>query len=1082
MGKRKIVLLLALMLLSWATAMAQEKTVSGKVTDESGNPIFGATIAVKGTTIGTISGENGAYSIRIPERVANDSLVFSYIGYADQYQPLSGRTTIDVVMEQSNIEVEEVVVTALGISKKEKTLGYAATKVDADEITGARTSNVADALAGKVAGVQISATSSNPGALSNMVIRGFSSINGSNQPLYVVDGIPITNRSSTSEQVTLSAGGISNISANDIESLTILKGAAATALYGSRAANGVVVITTKQGKKGNGKNFTIEYDGTVQARRASFFADLQNEFGQGWNGRQTWIENGSWGPKLDGSPQLYGPVYNGQQLWHYYDAKKTNVSDFLETGWSQSHSLSINGISDDSKVNYYLSYSFNHDNGIMPEDKDVYNRNAIAYRTTYKANDWLKLSSSINFARSKTDGVATGQGVTAIDGLYELPRDVSIVDMKDLTNVFNTPTAYFTPYGITNPYWALNNFALELNSKEVFGKIQADINPIKQLTFTYRLSYDYSDYDLKVGLPQIAVDESLMWDDKGYAPSHMNQAGSVLGVYSKRAEINHDFLASWNDKYLDDKLDVSAMVGFNINQRNASSMSSKVNDLSIETGFWQLSNGATKEAMEEDQWKRRLMGVYSDITIGWNDLVYFGYSFRNDWSSTLPLDANSYSYQGITASFLFSNLIPKNNILTFGKLRLAYGTTGNDASPYYTEDSYEQAYADAYYGKTSVLQFPIDGINAYQKSQIAGNGDLKPEMTHELEAGVNLQFYNGRLGVDVSVYKRNTENQIFSLPVDPATGYNRMNVNYGEVENKGIEIVLNTVPLKIQDFEWELDINFSKNYNKVLSLPKELEGGKTALRSFAAGDDAIYMYAEEGEPFGVFYTYLPTYDNAGHIIVDENGLPMLTKEVKKLDKTVQPDFTAGATTKFSWKGISLSAAVDISQGGYMFSRTKNIMEFTGNGIYTTYNDRNPFIVPNSVVFTGKDGEDAVYGTTTFDNTTPLSMTGSTIQDYYDKRGGVEGGESFLTPRSYVKIRNITLSYTLPYKWIKTVKLSGASIGVFCNNVFFWTDKANRFIDPENTSYAEYGDLSAQFGELYCNPSCRTWGMNLNVKF
>ncbi|MBO4371688.1 MAG: SusC/RagA family TonB-linked outer membrane protein, partial [Bacteroidales bacterium] len=883
------------------------------------------------------------------------------------------------------------------------------------------------------------------------------------------------------EQVTLSAGGISNISANDIESLTILKGAAATALYGSRAANGVVVITTKQGKKGNGKNFTIEYDGTVQARRASFFADLQNDFGQGWNGRQTWIENGSWGPKLDGSPQLYGPVYNGQQLWHYYDAKKTNVSDFLETGWSQSHSLSINGISDDSKVNYYLSYSFNHDNGIMPEDKDVYNRNAIAYRTTYKANDWLKLSSSINFARSKTDGVATGQGVTAIDGLYELPRDVSIVDMKDLTNVFNTPTAYFTPYGITNPYWALNNFALELNSKEVFGKIQADINPIKQLTFTYRLSYDYSDYDLKVGLPKIAVDESLMWDDKGYAPSHMNQAGSVLGVYSKRAEINHDFLASWNDKYLDDKLDVSAMVGFNINQRNASSMGSKVNDLSIATGFWQLSNGATKEDMSEDQWKRRLMGVYSDITIGWNDLVYFGYSFRNDWSSTLPLDANSYSYQGITASFLFSNLIPKNNILTFGKLRLAYGTTGNDASPYYTEDSYVQAYADAYYGSSSVLQFPINGINAYQKSQIAGNGDLKPEMTHELEAGVNLQFYNGRLGVDVSVYKRNTENQIFSLPVDPATGYNRMNVNYGEVENKGIEIVLNTVPLKIQDFEWDLDLNFSKNYNKVLSLPKELEGGKTSLRSFGAGSDAVYMYAEEGEPFGVFYTYIPTYDNAGHIIVDETGMPILTKEIKKIDKTVQPDFTAGATTKFMWKGISLSAAVDISQGGYMLSRTKNIMEFTGNGIYTTYNDRNPFIIPNSVVFTGKDGEDAVYGTTTFDNTTPLSMTGASIQNYFDK-GGVVGGEHYLTPRSYVKIRNITLSYTLPSKWVKTIKLSGASVGVFCNNVFFWTAKENRFIDPENTSYAEYGDLSAQFGELYCNPSCRTWGMNLNVKF
>ena len=1081
MGKKRLLLLLSMLMFVCATLQAQDKTVTGRVTGDDGNPIFGATIAVKGTTIGTISGENGAYTIKVPERVANDSLVFSYIGYADQVQPMAGRTTIDVVMEQSNIEVEEVVVTALGISKKEKTLGYAATKVDADDITGARTSNVADALAGKVAGVHIAATSSNPGALSNMIIRGFSSINGSNQPLYVVDGIPIVDKSTTSEQVTLAAGGISNISANDIESLTILKGAAATALYGSRAANGVVVITTKQGKKGNGKNFTIEYDGNVMARQASYFADLQNDFGQGWNGRQTWIENGSWGPRMDGSIQLYGPVYNGQQLWHYYDAKKTNISDFLETGWSQSHSLSINGVSDDSKVNYYLSYSLNHDNGIMPGEKDIYNRHAIAYRTTYKANDWLKLSSSINFSRSKTDGVATGQGVTAIDGLYELPRDVSIVDMKDLTNVFNTPTAYFTPYGITNPYWALDNFTLELNGKEVFGKIQMDINPIKPLTFTYRMSYDYSDYDFKLGLPKIAVDESLMWDNKGYAPSHMNQPGSVTGRYSKRAELNHDFLASWNDKYLDDKLDVSAMVGFNINQRNASSMSSKVNDLSIATGFWQLSNGATKEDMSEDQWKRRLMGVYSDITIGWDDLVYIGYSFRNDWSSTLPIDANSYSYQGVTASFLFSNLIPKNNILTFGKLRLAYGTTGNDADPYCTNDSFVQAYADAVYGDSSVEQFPINGINAYQMGQTAGNDGLKPEMTHELEAGVNLQFYNGRFGLDLSVYKRNTENQIFSLPVDPATGYNRMYVNYGEVENKGIEIVLNTVPLQINGFEWDLDLNFSKNINEVLSLPKELQGGKTSLRSFGAGSDAVYMYAEEGEPFGVFYTYLPSYDDAGHIIVDKTGMPILTKEIQKTDKTVQPDFTAGATTKFSWKGISLSTAVDISKGGYMLSRTKNILEFTGNGIYTTYNDRNPFIIPNSVVFTGEAGEDAVYGTTTFDNTTPLSMTGASIQGYFDK-GGVVGGEHYLTPRSYVKIRNITLSYTLPYKWIKTVKLSGASIGVFCNNVFFWTDKANRFIDPENTSYAEYGDLSAQFGELYCNPSCRTWGMNLNVKF
>lgn len=1077
---RKLIMFLLLLFIGIGNALAQ-RTITGKVTGDDGQPVLGATIAIKGSTVGTISGLDGSYSLTVPANLKGDTIVFSYIGKLTVMEPISGRSTISTVMHDDDVNVEEVVVTALGISRREKTLGYAATKVDADDITNARTSNVADALAGKVAGVQIASTSSNPGALSNMVIRGYSSINGSNQPLYVIDGIPVTNRSTTSGEVTFATGGISNLSANDIESLTVLKGAAATALYGSRAANGVVVITTKQGKKSGDKNFTIEYDGTVKARRVSYFSDMQNEFGQGWNGNQTWIENGSWGPRLDGSKQLYGPIYDGKQLWHYYDAKKSNVEDFLETGWSQSHALSINGTSEDNKVTYYLSYSFNKDNGIMPGDRDVYNRKAIAYRSTYQATDWLKISSSVNFARFNTEGLASDQGVTAIDGLYELPRDVSIVDMQDLNNVFNTPTAYFTPYGISNPYWAIENSNIAITGKEVFGKIQADFTPLKNLTLTYRMSFDYADSDAKIGIPKIAVDETLMWDNKGYAPSNMNQAGNVIGQYSKRNEINHDFLANWNNKYVDDRLDINVTAGVNINERQTASMTSGVNDLSIETGFWDLSNGATKETLTEGASKRRLASVLGDVTIGWDDMLFLGYSFRNDWSSTLPIDANSYFYQGVTASFLFSELIPQNNILSFGKLRLAYGTTGSDANPYGTADSFVQSYANAYYA-ADVAKFPINGINAYHKGATAGNPNLKPEMTHEAEAGLNLQFLNGRFGIDLALYKRNTEDQIFTLPVDPSTGYNWMMVNYGEVENKGLELLLNTTPVKIKDFTWTLDFNFAKNKNKVVELPKELEGGKTSVESFGAGSDAIYMYVEEGQPFGVFYTYEPTYDDQGHIIVDDSGLPILTDKIQNTGKTVQADFTAGVTTKFSWKGLSLSATLDISKGGYMLSRTKNIMEFTGNGIMTTYNDRNPFVVPNSVIFTSDNKEDAaVYGVNTFDNTTPLSLTNSSIQNYFDK-GGVVGGEHYLTPRSYAKLRNITLAYDLPKAWVRYTKLSEISLGIFCNNVFFWTPKENRFIDPENTSYADDGDLHALFGETYCNPSCRTWGVNLNVKF
>lgn len=1079
---RKLIMFLLLLFIGIGNALAQ-RTITGKVTGSDGEPVLGATIAIKGTTIGTISGLDGSYNLHIPAGSNADTIVFSYIGKLTVMEPINGRTTISPVMEDDDVNVEEVVVTALGISRKEKTLGYAATQVESDEIVRAKTSNVADALAGKVAGVQVSSTSSNPGALSNIVIRGFSSVTGSNQPLYIVDGIPVTNRQSESSAVgvSMAAGGISNISANDIESLTVLKGAAATALYGSRAANGVILITTKQGKKGKDKNFVVEYSGSVMARRVSLLPDLQNDFGQGWQSMQTYIENGSWGPRLDGSRQLYGPVYDGKQLSHTYDAKKDNIRDFFETGWSQSHSFSINGISEDSKVNYYLSYSINDDNGFIPGDYDTYNRNTIAAKTSYQANDWLKLSSSVNFARAKSNVVNTDNegGLSMIDCIYQVPRDVVIADKTDLSDPFNTPQAYFTPYGASNPYWVLANNYYRLESKEVFGKVQADITPIKDLTLTYRFSFDYSDYDNKYAAPKMNISEELMWDNKGYPYSEQNKSGQIANGFYKRKEINHDILANWAKKYLDDRLDISVTAGVNINERTNGSMFGQVSDLSIETGFWNLSNGATKQSLSDSEGKRRLVGLLGDVTVGWDDLVYLGYSARNDWSSTLPIGNNSYFYQGVTASFLFSHLIPENNILSFGKVRLAYGSTGNDAGAYYTADNtYTQAYAHADYVQ-SAINFPVNGINAYQKLRTMGNPNLKPEMTTELEGGLNLQFFNGRIGVDFAAYNRKTKDQIFQLPIDPASGYEYMYVNYGEVQNKGIELVLNTEPVKIGDFSWKLDFNFAKNVNEVIELPKELEGGKSQIRGaeYGTGAFSVYMYAEEGKPFGEFYCKLPKYDPEGHIVVDENGAAVLTDAEMDTDKNIQPDFTGGVRTTFSWKGISLSGTLDFSKGGYMFSRTIETTEFVGNSIYTTYNSRNPFIIPNSVINIGTNNNPEY-----IENTVPLSMSDYSMQDYYYGRGGVDGCAHYLVSKSYAKLRNITLSYTLPRRWIAPVKLSEVTLGVFCNNAFIWTDKHNRYTDPENSTFGYWGDLAAQFGEQFSNPSCRIWGMNLNVKF
>lgn len=1071
---KRLAMLLGGLILSMGMALAQTSVTGTVVSQDDGEPIIGASVKILGTKMGTATDADGKFSLNVPSKDA--VLEISYLGMDTKKVKATAKMRIALSSNSKNLD--EVVVTAMGITRNEKTLGYSATTVKNAEIVGARTTNVADALSGKVAGVSVSSTSTDPGSVSNVVIRGYGSINGSNQPLYVVDGVPMQNNMISSQGKNVSTGGISNIAPEDIQSMTILKGAAATALYGSRAANGVILITTKTGTKGNGKNYTISYSGSVQARQVSLLPEMQNQFGQGWNGGQTYIENGSWGPALDGSTQVYGPIWNHQQLIHEYSAVKNNVKDFFETGWSQNHNVSLSGVSNDNKMTYYFSYSYTGDDGIMPSDADSYTRNTLAFRNSYQANDWLKVSSSLNFARSYTDAVGSYQGTSVIDGIYELPRDVSLLDKKDLSSAFNTPEAYFTPYGITNPYWAIANNYNHTDGKQINGKVQADITPIKELTLTYRFGFDYSDYDNKIGYPQIALDDALIDDDKGYAPSNMNQSGYVYTRYQRQYEFNHDFMANFKKQFIDNQLDVSVTAGVNVNERYRTYMYGETDDLTFESGFWQLSNGATKTALAEYQQKRRLVGLFGDITLGWQDMLYLGFTARNDWSSTLPIEANNFFYPGATLSWIFTKMIPENKVLSFGKLRLAYGKTGNDANPYLTGATYGQASISGYYG-SGIAKFPMNGTNSFLLSNTKGSSSLKPEMTKELEVGLNLQFFMGRIGLDAAFYNRTTDDQIFTLPVDPSTGYYYQVTNFGSVRNRGIELLLTTVPVQTKDFKWELNFNFSKNWNKVLSMPESLDGGRVSIYSFSAGNDAVYMYAEEGKPMGEFYTYLPQYTEDGKMIVDANGQPVIGTTVEDTGKNMNNDWTGGITTALTYKGFTLSAALDIRKGGYMFSRTKNLMQFTGNGTITTYNSRRPFIIPNSVVNVGTT-ENPVYE----ENTTPIYQVDGSYQDYFNNYGYGNGGEAYLVDRSYVKFRNISLTWNLPKQWISKLSLSNVALTAFCNNVFTWTASDNTFIDPEATTVSQgsYGDLATQFGELYANPSCRIFGCNLSVTF
>lgn len=1063
-------MLIACLCMTCVVAMAQTRVTGTVVSQEDGLPIVGATVQVVGTSQGALTDVDGKFTLDVPSR--NSTLRISYVGM--QTMEVTAAPNMRIKLLSDDTLLDEVVVTAMGISRQQKTLGYSAQTLDNEELTAGRLTDVTSSLAGKVAGVQVNASSSDPGTANSVIIRGFSSINGNNQPLYVVDGVPLQQTSELQQGQQQAMGGISNINSSDIESMTVLKGAAATALYGSRAANGVIVITTKSGKRHGARNFSISYDGSVQWRQIANLPRLQNKFGQGWNGKQTFIENGSWGPELDGSTQVYGPIWNHQQLIHEYSALESNIEDFFETGVSQNHSVSLSGVSDDQKMTYYLSYGYSGDNGIIPGKKDTYKRNTIAFNSSYEPIKWFKLTSGIDFAKTSTDLVGTYQGTSFIDGILEFPRDISLVDRKDLSSPFNTPEAWYTPYGITNPYWAIENNYNHNDAKQIHGRIQADIKPLRQLTLTYRFGFDYTDYDIKLGMPQITLDDALINENYGYAPSEMNQDGWVFTRYRRGYETNHDFLANWNDKYLNGKLDVNIVAGVNMNERNSTYMFGQTDLLTFNTGFWDLSNGATKSSLGESQSKRRLVGLFGDVTFGWEDMLYLGLTARNDWSSTLPIDANSYFYPGATLSWIFTKLIPKNDILDFGKLRLAYGKTGNDASPYLTSARFIQGTSRAYYG-SDVASFPMSGINAFQESATIGSSSLKPEMTTEYEVGLNLAFFGNRINVDFAYYNRETKDQIFTLPVDPATGYANMVTNFGNVRNRGIELLVNTTPIRTRDFRWDIGFNFAKNQNKVLSMPASLEGGKTVINSFSAGNDAVYMYAEEGNPLGEFYTYMPQYTADGKIIVDGDGQPILSADLQDTGKNMNPDWTGGVTTALTWKGLSLSAALDIRHGGYMFSRTKNLMQFTGNGEVTLYNERRPFVIPNSVVNVGSaDAPQYV------ENNSPIYLNNTSYQDYYNKYGWGQGGESYLLDRSYIKLRNITLSYSLPKSLVSKLYLSDINLSLFCNNVFTWTHKSNTYIDPEGST--DGNDLDGQFGELYVNPSCRTFGFNVGVKF
>ena len=1057
--KKSLVSMLILFVIGLQSVLAQGREISGVVTSaDDGLSIPGVSVIVKGTTIGTTTDFDGKYSLNVPED--GKFLVFSFVGMTMQEVEISS-ATINVVMESESIGMDEVIVTAMGVTREKKALGYAATSIGGDEIGKSQTVNPMNALQGKVAGVDIS-TAPGPGATQNVIIRGTSSF-GNNQPLYIVDGVPLTNEQNQSgdnlnSQVDFGSG-INALNPDDIADMTILKGAAATALYGSRAANGVIMITTKSGTNTDGK-VKVTYTGGYTISRIGRLPDVQTQFGQGWSGDRALDENGNWGPVYDGKNRVWGNnVDNGLQVKPYVFLKD-RVRDFYETGKNMKNSISLSG--GNATTNFLLSLSQNSVDGVIPTNSDSYKRYTIGTKGSHKAGK-LTVSANVNFSTENTKAVASGQGTSVFRSLYESANDISIVDMKDYNSKFNNLDNYFTPYGV-NPYYVLNQNSAQQKKRKLFGKFQLDYEVNDNINLSYRFGGDFETSNSDTHTAVIGFNPGT--PNFGGGPKN---PGAYRETRRERTQINQDFIATYN-KALSDDFTLNAIAGVNVNERSYSWVYGNINSIDI-PGFYDLANSLAPSTSDQYSEKRRLVGVYANVDLSFRNYAYLTYTARNDWSSTLPTENNDFFYSGVTGSFLITDYLSSNaietGILSFAKVRAAYGTTGSDTEPYMVYDRYVPAFSNnPGFPNIDDLKFPIGGVNSYMASNRLGNPDLENELTKEFELGAEVRFFNNRLGFDFSYYNRLTEGLIANLPKDPSTGYTQQRANLGDVRNTGIEFSVDATPIKTKDFAWNIGFNFATNDNKVEKL-----NGVEEVNLGGFGGTGIY--AVEGKSMGQFKMTRHRkvdFNGSQATVVDGSGIPLPTTEAEYIDKDVNEDFSMGLTNTFTWKGLSLGATLDLRSGGYMYSYTQDYLHWTGANPESVNNDRKTFLVPNSVVSDGLGGY--------VENTTPVDPT--LLHKFYGDGGGFNGDEDAIIDRSYLKLRNVSLAYELPKNLCKRLHVSNLRLSLSASNILLWTPDENVYIDPETTTFGN--DIEAKFGEYGAGPSNEfyTFGLSFSL--
>ncbi len=1059
--KKHLLLSLSLLILCLTQVFAQNHTVTGTVTGkDDGLPLPGVSVRLKGTTAGTQTNVSGQYTLsNVP---ANATLVFSFIGYATLQLPATG-AQVNAVLAPASNQLNEVVVTSLNVKQEKRTLGYSQTTVSADVATKSSPIDLLGGLQGKVAGVTISEVSGTPGGSTKVILRGFSSIGQSNQPLYVIDGVPLDNTRPTTSNSYDFGNNANDVDPNDVESYSILKGSEATALYGTRGSSGVILITTKKGKAGKP---VVDFSTSTTLTNAAITYTPQSEFGQGWFGTFILTENGDWGPKYDGALRPWGATVNNTQLLKPFSFIKNNVSNVFDTGVELNNHVAIRGGNDVS--NYNFSYTNIYSNGILPGPYDVFKKNnfTISASTKYKNFD---ITGSLNYTnRTGTvpqtgDGNNTTQGNGFYGALLQIPSDIPLKDVRNYNNLYFNVDNYFTPYA-ENPFYDLAQNGSQYTTNHVFGNINLNYKVNNWLKLNFQQSADVSDTHDKI------------WSNVNKpSPGSWNDGNNVEGA-QRAADVGSDFEQAFNtfeydsklqalfDKKINSNFTINGLLGANYNDRGFSQLSTFITGLAI-PGFYQISNSTNKPTSTQADSHRRLAAFYGQGTLGYKDYLFLTLTGRNDITSTLAPGNNSYFYPAASLSFVLSQALGLTGPeVTYAKLRAAYGQTGSDTGPYQTLNTLSPTNVALGFGS---IQFPVNGVAGYSVSNTLFSTNLKPEAISEFEFGGEFRFLNDRVTLDASFYNRIRKNQILAVPIAPSSGYTSEVENFGQVRNQGMEVTIGGTPIRSKNVTWAVTYTFSADRSLVQSLPSGLN--KVILNSAYDAN----LVAIIGQPLGVFQAPVGQYEN-GHIIVDSNGLPLTATDNGNYGN-IQPQFHMGLVNNLKVGQFQLSFTWDYQQGGKFYSGTADLLDFIGADKQTTYNDRNPFIVPNSV----QASTDANGKTIYTENTTQIS--GQNFYEYwYPTTNKALSYKQRILTKTFVKLREVTLGYNLSKSIASKIGAQSAVISVFGRNLYTWLPASNRIVDPEVSNFGT--DLASEFGEFRTAPPLRYYGASLKVSF